>query len=480
MPVAGTASPAGASAADSATSVGPDIFGALLEDLFPDAAAQEKTSEGERHEETAPFVWAMPVAVETPAWLVPAFPIQPAEVNGAPATDILAANPVSEEVQLAQQLAVAVAGLGTPTEAEEKTAAETAVVPAQGTPGPANRSRAIAFAVRVSELGAPVTKSAIPGIAVPDAKPAAAPVAAPAATAAHGTPAALPTPAASAGADPETVPGSIPRPVDIPGPRPVSEERPAATPKASAPVALPDAAQKPAGPERPSPAQGANEKQEKPPEQRSAAQAQPRPAAQGGPEQRESRVEVPAAGVPSTEVHAAPVMPATQPPSAGTVRGERAEIAPASPAHIEPPAPPAAHRPTEPVRDIELTISGRGPERVDVRVAERGGEVRVTVHTSEGRLNASLREGLGELTGRLADRGFRAETWYPGARVSEPVAELRTARQESAGWDRQQQPQERQPDQQPRRQRDPDAPRWVAELENDTPERTPWLTTSLP
>ncbi|MGO9260760.1 MAG: hypothetical protein ACLQU1_31300 [Bryobacteraceae bacterium] len=87
---------------------------------------------------------------------------------------------------------------------------------------------------------------------------------------------------------------------------------------------------------------------------------------------------------------------------------------PAAPAKADPAPPEAAKPATLPARDIKLDL-GAGEGRVEVRVVERGGEVRVAVHTSDERLAGDLREHLPSLSSRLEQSGLRAETWHAAA-----------------------------------------------------------------
>jgi hypothetical protein len=89
----------------------------------------------------------------------------------------------------------------------------------------------------------------------------------------------------------------------------------------------------------------------------------------------------------------------------------------------QPPAPPPrgavdlpeVAKPTHnPVQDIKLDL-GAGEGRVEVRVVDRGGEVRVAVHTPDERLAVDLREHLPSLSSRLEQSGLRAETWHAAA-----------------------------------------------------------------
>jgi hypothetical protein len=88
---------------------------------------------------------------------------------------------------------------------------------------------------------------------------------------------------------------------------------------------------------------------------------------------------------------------------------------PASPRPAEPPHPIAAHpAPVESAaRDIRLELGGSG-RRVEVRFAERAGEVRVSVRTPDGALADTLRDHLPSLSARLEQSGIRADQWHAG------------------------------------------------------------------
>jgi hypothetical protein len=68
------------------------------------------------------------------------------------------------------------------------------------------------------------------------------------------------------------------------------------------------------------------------------------------------------------------------------------------------PAPPPI------ARDIRLELGGPG-RKVEVRLVERAGEVRLAVHTPDDRLADGLREQLPQLATRLEESGFRADEW---------------------------------------------------------------------
>jgi hypothetical protein len=58
---------------------------------------------------------------------------------------------------------------------------------------------------------------------------------------------------------------------------------------------------------------------------------------------------------------------------------------------------------------------GEGNSRVDVHLAERAGEVKVDVRTSDSHLAGALRADLPGLTAHLEQTGFHAEAWRPAA-----------------------------------------------------------------
>ena len=80
---------------------------------------------------------------------------------------------------------------------------------------------------------------------------------------------------------------------------------------------------------------------------------------------------------------------------------------------MESEAPPAAAK-APLVRDLKLEVTG-GEQRVEIRVSERGGDVKMTVRTPDTELAGALRENLPTLSARLADSGFRSDAWHPAA-----------------------------------------------------------------
>ncbi len=70
--------------------------------------------------------------------------------------------------------------------------------------------------------------------------------------------------------------------------------------------------------------------------------------------------------------------------------------------------------PAQPIREISFRLAADSAN-VDVQVAQRAGKVQVAVRTTDQDLAKSLQTNLGELVGRLEDKGFRTEAWTPAA-----------------------------------------------------------------
>ncbi|MBV9742683.1 MAG: hypothetical protein JO099_02885 [Acidobacteriia bacterium] len=112
--------------------------------------------------------------------------------------------------------------------------------------------------------------------------------------------------------------------------------------------------------------------------------------------------------------------------------------------------------PGAPAHDIQLQFNQDG-QRVDVRVSESSGEVRVAVRTPDSQLAGALRQDLPHLSSQLEQTGFRAETWHPGLSDSPASIERRTPANGSSLSDPQHggQNQNRQEDQQQQQPRSP-------------------------
>jgi hypothetical protein len=103
-----------------------------------------------------------------------------------------------------------------------------------------------------------------------------------------------------------------------------------------------------------------------------------------------------------------------------------------------------------------------GESSVDIRMAERAGEIRVTVHTPDGDLANSLRAELPDLVGKLRQSGFQADAWRPAA-TAESEDGRRTGLNGSPSQERSPggRKEERQP--QPQHQQSKKQSRWAGE-----------------
>ena len=81
---------------------------------------------------------------------------------------------------------------------------------------------------------------------------------------------------------------------------------------------------------------------------------------------------------------------------------------------------------THPIRDVSLRLSTPASGHVDVQLSERAGRVQVAVRTPDQELSKNLQTNLGELVGRLEEKGYRTEAWVPG-NVAHAATTLRDA-----------------------------------------------------
>jgi hypothetical protein len=104
---------------------------------------------------------------------------------------------------------------------------------------------------------------------------------------------------------------------------------------------------------------------------------------------------------------------------------------------------------TQPIREISFRLAAASAS-VDVQVAQRGGKVQVAVRTADQDLAQSLQTNLGELVGRLEDKGFKAESWTPiaaphgSAAVREPSSSANSQNQSDHSADQGRQQDQRQ------------------------------------
>jgi len=122
---------------------------------------------------------------------------------------------------------------------------------------------------------------------------------------------------------------------------------------------------------------------------------------------------------------------------------------------------------TAPLKEISIQVAQPGAEKVEVRVVQQSGELRVAVRTGDSDLAHGLQQGLSDLVGRLQESGFRSEAWRPGSTVqSTPVMEPRSSHAASQNGDSQPNSGGSHQQEGERRQGQSQRPAWVEELEN--------------
>jgi hypothetical protein len=75
---------------------------------------------------------------------------------------------------------------------------------------------------------------------------------------------------------------------------------------------------------------------------------------------------------------------------------------------------PARQTPAQPLRSLSLEFSPDGAGDVRLRLAEKSGEVHISLHSSDASISSRLHEGVHELVGSLSSAGYEAEAWTPG------------------------------------------------------------------
>jgi hypothetical protein len=123
-----------------------------------------------------------------------------------------------------------------------------------------------------------------------------------------------------------------------------------------------------------------------------------------------------------------------------------------------------------PLTDISFQVGQAQGQKVEVRVTEQAGELRVAVRTGDTDVAQGLRQGLSELTTKLSENGYRAETWRPGdlsALNSNSAKETSDTPGQSPNGGSQSQSQSGSPQQDrgQQNQNPSNRPRWVQELE---------------
>jgi len=95
--------------------------------------------------------------------------------------------------------------------------------------------------------------------------------------------------------------------------------------------------------------------------------------------------------------------PATEKPTAAT----QAELDPAPESSTN-----------QPLKNLNLQLTGENNQRVDVRLSDRGGALQVSVRSADLNLNQALQAKMPELTSRLEAQHMSAQVWTPSLEQS--------------------------------------------------------------
>jgi hypothetical protein len=138
-------------------------------------------------------------------------------------------------------------------------------------------------------------------------------------------------------------------------------------------------------------------------------------------------VAVPVKPEPVRSAPEVPVVASANSPAAATALNPAApaatQAAPSAPAEsprpaaeakapVEPTLPPDP--PQQQIKSVSLEFSPDGAGDVKLRVSERGGEVHISLHSSDASLSGKIHEGVHDLVGSLSSAGYDAEAWTPG------------------------------------------------------------------
>jgi hypothetical protein len=131
------------------------------------------------------------------------------------------------------------------------------------------------------------------------------------------------------------------------------------------------------------------------------------------------------------------------------------------------PVTPLVKAAPQPLKDVSIEVAPPGVQKVEVRLVQQAGELRVAVRTADPDLAHGLREGLPDLVGRLQENGSRAEAWRPGAAIPMASQAAETAHTSGRGHSGDAPShQGSQQDANQRQRQSSNRPQWVDELES--------------
>jgi hypothetical protein len=115
-----------------------------------------------------------------------------------------------------------------------------------------------------------------------------------------------------------------------------------------------------------------------------------------------------------------PVVHATPPIAAATAQVPFASMStsakteqPDPTAHLEEPPPDQPKQQAQQLRSISIDFTPDGAQDVRLRLAERAGDVHISLHSTNPELTGRLSDGVHDLVGSLANAGYDARAWMP-------------------------------------------------------------------
>ena len=82
-------------------------------------------------------------------------------------------------------------------------------------------------------------------------------------------------------------------------------------------------------------------------------------------------------------------------------------------AQLEEPLLDEAKQQAQPLRSISIEFTPDGAQDVRVRLAERAGDVHISLHSTDPVLTGRLTDGVHDLVGTLTSAGYDAQAWTP-------------------------------------------------------------------
>ena len=77
--------------------------------------------------------------------------------------------------------------------------------------------------------------------------------------------------------------------------------------------------------------------------------------------------------------------------------------------HLEEPLAEESKQPSQPLRSISIDFTPDGAQDVRLRLAERAGDVHISLHSTDPALADRLSGGVNDLVGTLAGAGYEAQ-----------------------------------------------------------------------